>query len=147
MGQLDVHIRHGSGGDDLAKIAVVGAGVLLLFGGGGAAAAVAGLAAAFVDLLYWVAGTIGCTAVAGAMLWAATRGRRAERRLRAAEGRAEMERAYRAEVEARRRERAAIQAEAQAQAWAPLITAIAAAVSQQQPQPQPVPVIRGEVER
>ena len=145
MGQLDVHIRHGGGGGgDLAKIVAIGAGVLVLTGGGGLAAATAGITAALTDLLYWVAGTIGLTVAAAGVLWAATRRRRMERQVATAELRADLERAYRAEVLARQQERAAIQARAQAQAWAPLVTAIAAAVQQQ---PGAVPVLRGEVER
>jgi len=144
MGQLDVHIRHGGGGDDLAKIVAIGAGVLILTGGGSVAAATAGIAAALTDLLYWVAGTIGAALIAIGAWRAATRRRRAEQRVAAAELRADLERAYRAEVLARQQQRAAVQATAQAQAWAPLITAIAAAVQQQ---PQAVPVLRREVER
>ena len=149
MGQLDVHIRHGGGGGggDLVKMVAIGAGVVILAGGGGAAAAVAGLAAAVTDLLYWVAGTIGTAAVAAGAWWLATRRRRAEQRVRAIEMRAEQERAYRAEVEARHARRALTAAQAQAQAWAPLIGAITAAVRQERPAPQPVRVVRGEVER
>ena len=145
MGQLDVHIRHGGGGGDLVKIVAIGAGAVILAGGGGVAAATAGIAAAVVDLLYWVAGVTGFAVVAVPVVWAVTRRRRIEARIAAADHREAVERAYHAEVLARQQARAAIQAEAQARAWAPLVTAIAAAVSQQQP--QPAPVIRGEVER
>lgn len=74
MGQLDVPIRHGGGGGDLLKVVAVGAGALLLFGGAGTAAATARLAAAVMDFLYWVAGTIGAVVVAAVVVWAATRG-------------------------------------------------------------------------
>ena len=148
MGQLDVHIRHGGGGGDIAKIVAIGAGALILAGGGGVAAAAAGLAAALVDLLYWVAGTVGFTVVAVPILWAVTRRRRMERRVTAAEIRAEQERAYQAGIEERHARRALAAAQAQAQAWAPLIGAIAAAVRQEPASgPQPVRVLRGEVER
>jgi len=143
MGQLDVHIRHGEGGGgDIAKIIAIGAGAAVLCGG----AATAGLTAALADLLYWVAGTTGCAVAAGGVLWAATRRGRLERRARAAEIRADQERAYRAEVEERYARRALVAAQAQAQAWAPVIGAIAAAV-RQQPDPQPARILRGEVER